>query len=287
MTVLSKKWRSRRKEIKTSLYLILSVLMFSIISWGDITGRIQSVEGKTVRIVIEGAMVPEIGAKVKISDEVSGVGLVPLIGTWKVAAVEGNVVVAVTKDKECGTPLPGYTATISGTGSGPVNPPPDTGPPPDKTKTPPEVERMPVRGGGGAGPVAKTKTIGPYLILLALAMGIIALAVSISVLRRAAGGQKSKVRAVLDVYYADGGQKTFIIKGEKTNIGRGKNNDLILNDSKVSSRHAEIVVTPEGFVLNDLGSVNGTFLNEKNISHSLIYAGDKIRVGSTTLHFNS
>ena len=287
MMAIPKNKRGRLRVLQTSLYLILSVLMFSAITWGDITGRIQSVEGKTVRIVMEGAVVPEIGAKVKISDEVSGVGLVPLIGTWKVAAVEGDVVVAVTKDMECGTPLPGYTATISGTGGGPVKLPPDTGPPPAKTKPPPEVKRRPVIGGAGPGPIAKVKATGPYIILLALAMGIIILAVSISVLRRAEGGQKGKVRAVLDVYYADGGQKTFIIKGERTNIGRGKNNDLILNDSKVSSRHAEIVATMEGFVLNDLGSINGTFLNEENISDTLIYAGDKIRMGSTTLHFKS
>jgi len=285
MMAIPKNRRGRLRAHQICICLILGILAISTLSWGDITGRIQSGDGKTVRIVIEGALVPEIGAKVKIGDEVSGVWLVPLIGTWKVAAVEGDVVVAVTEDRECGTPLPGYSATISGTGSGIVKPPPDTGSPPVETKPPPELERRPVGGGGGPGTIAKVKTTGPYIFLLALAMGIIILTVSISVLRRAAGGQKGKVRAVLDVNYADGGRKTFIIKEERTNIGREKNNDLILNDSKVSSRHAEIVATLKGFVLNDLGSANGTFLNEKKISDTLIYVGDKIRMGSTTLHF--
>ncbi len=272
-------------------YLMFGVLFFSVFSWGDITGRIQSVDGKTVRIVLEGGMMPQVGARVKISDEVSGVGMVPLMGTWKVTAIEEDVVVAVTEDIESGTPLPGYMATISGEGGGAFEPPPDGEPTPEEEPTPveaepsPDVEHASVKVGGGGGGIAMPKTTWPFIVLAGLAVGIIILALTIGALRKAERGQRAKIRAALDVFYADGGRKTFIIDKERTTIGREEGNDLVLNDSGVSSHHAEISVSAKGFVLYDLESANGTFLNEKKISDALIYAGDNIRMGSTELLF--
>jgi hypothetical protein len=302
---IEKKKRGSLKAFRIGACLTIGIFAFCSVLRGDITGRIQSVDGQTVRIVVEGGMLPEIGAKVKISDQVEGVGRVPLIGTWKVTAIEENVVVAVTEDTESGTPLPGYRATISGEGggSGELLPDEETGvdegpvrdeeqemrdeSPVIEREQSSEDERTPVKSGGGGGIIAKPRTTWPFVVGAGLAVAIIVLVLTIGALRKAGSGEKAKVKAVLDVFYADGGQKTFNIDKERTFIGRGEGNDLVLHDSGVSSRHAEIVASPKGFMLNDLGSANGTFLNEKEITAALIYAGDKIRVGSTTLSFRS
>ena len=44
-------------------------------------------------------------------------------------------------------------------------------------------------------------------------------------------------------------------------IGSAPDNDLVLTDRAVSRRHAEIRMTPNGLLLRDLGSTNGTFIN--------------------------
>src|SRR5882757_3422487 len=52
-------------------------------------------------------------------------------------------------------------------------------------------------------------------------------------------------------------------------IGRASDNDLMLPDAHVSSEHARIVSSVDGYVLEDLGSTNGTFLTRKGQRHSL------------------
>lgn len=66
-------------------------------------------------------------------------------------------------------------------------------------------------------------------------------------------------------------------------LGRGKA-DLILNDPKVSSRHAEIkIFGPEHYYVVDLASTNGTFLNGVRIDRRKFGHEDEIRVGDSLL----
>jgi transcriptional regulator with GAF, ATPase, and Fis domain len=70
-------------------------------------------------------------------------------------------------------------------------------------------------------------------------------------------------------------------------IGRGANNDLVLEDSLVSSEHARIVSGVDGFVLEDLGSTNGTWLYRGSEQHALgegqraiaLLPGDRVTFG--------
>jgi aspartyl protease family protein len=68
-------------------------------------------------------------------------------------------------------------------------------------------------------------------------------------------------------------------------IGRDTDNDVVINDSKVSRHHLQIVSESAGqFRVVDLGSSNGTFVNERTISgETAINANDAIRIGNTVL----
>jgi diguanylate cyclase (GGDEF)-like protein len=82
----------------------------------------------------------------------------------------------------------------------------------------------------------------------------------------------------------------FRFSGNKILIGRSKDNQIRLNDSKVSKIHCEIDIIRktklEQVLIKDLNSTNGTFLNEELISQGFIKSGDKIRIGSTVLRVN-
>ena len=83
----------------------------------------------------------------------------------------------------------------------------------------------------------------------------------------------------------DGRIYDFVILKNKTTIGRSKDNDIILADNTVSRSHAQIMRTDEGFFLTDVGSFNGTKVNEKSIQSILLKHDDQIRIGLTKLIF--
>ncbi|MBI4231562.1 MAG: FHA domain-containing protein [Planctomycetes bacterium] len=68
-------------------------------------------------------------------------------------------------------------------------------------------------------------------------------------------------------------------------IGRDKDNDLFLNETQVSRRHSVLARSADGFVLRDLGSTNGTYVNGRRITESVLADGDQIVIGATRLVF--
>ncbi|HEY8181199.1 MAG TPA: DUF4388 domain-containing protein [Thermoanaerobaculia bacterium] len=68
-------------------------------------------------------------------------------------------------------------------------------------------------------------------------------------------------------------------------VGRQRDNQIQLNDLGVSARHARIFRGPEGYVVEDLKSRNGTWLNGTRIFHSILRNADEIRVGATDLRY--
>ena len=66
-------------------------------------------------------------------------------------------------------------------------------------------------------------------------------------------------------------------------IGRHPDNDLQLTDKNISRFHAIIEPREEGFLLRDLGSRNGTFVNGQRVKQSWLRAGDQIRVGKVRM----
>jgi len=72
---------------------------------------------------------------------------------------------------------------------------------------------------------------------------------------------------------------------ESLAIGRLENQEIMLSDASISRRHAEIQFTEEGWVVRDLGSTNGTFLNGVRVGRAdqKVRKGDMIQFGNCTL----
>lgn len=69
-----------------------------------------------------------------------------------------------------------------------------------------------------------------------------------------------------------------------TTVGRQRDNSLVINDSFVSGTHAEIVFDGDGWWLIDLGSTNGTFLNNAPVhARTRILDGDIVQFGRVTV----
>jgi hypothetical protein len=67
-------------------------------------------------------------------------------------------------------------------------------------------------------------------------------------------------------------------------IGRAEGNDIFINDSLVSSKHARITPVPGGAILEDLNSTNGTLLNGLKVSiPTTLAVGDHIAIGNVIL----
>lgn len=70
------------------------------------------------------------------------------------------------------------------------------------------------------------------------------------------------------------------------NIGRSLDNDLVIDDLRVSRIHAQLRAIHGQFVLFDLKSTRGTFLNGHRIAQAILYPQDTISLGDVTLTFN-
>jgi len=145
------------------------------------------------------------------------------------------------------------------------------------------------RGGGGgsgdSGGIASFSLASkwPLFLLIFMVVGVVILTSAILFRRRSGLSTEAKVDAMLEVMYKDGSHKDIGIGRQGITIGRGETNTLRLNDPGVSTYHAEIIIDDRNFVLRDLGSMNGTSVNGENITEKVLYAGDKIQLGATTL----
>jgi len=67
--------------------------------------------------------------------------------------------------------------------------------------------------------------------------------------------------------------------GTATTIGRTTDNQIVVPVREVSRRHAEIILTEDGYTIKDLGSPNGTFVNGERITEQRLEDGDRIAMG--------
>ena len=78
---------------------------------------------------------------------------------------------------------------------------------------------------------------------------------------------------------SSGGVREVEISKPEFTLGRQSDNDLVLFESRISRRHARIVKTPQGYLLEDAGSRHGTYVNSTLVSSCLLKSGDQINLG--------
>ncbi|MGD2295441.1 MAG: FHA domain-containing protein, partial [Candidatus Aminicenantes bacterium] len=84
----------------------------------------------------------------------------------------------------------------------------------------------------------------------------------------------------------EGNSIIFSIQKLPVTLGRGTESDVTASDNSVSRQHAEIVLKKNKPFVKDLGSANGTFVNEKKVKSSFLSAGDTLQLGSYKLEVN-
>ena len=71
-------------------------------------------------------------------------------------------------------------------------------------------------------------------------------------------------------------------------LGRAHDSTLVLTDDYASNKHARLMPTAEGWLLEDLGSTNGTYLGSAKVSRpTAVSVGSAIRIGKTVLELRS
>jgi diguanylate cyclase (GGDEF)-like protein len=82
--------------------------------------------------------------------------------------------------------------------------------------------------------------------------------------------------------------KRFVLDGAVTRVGRGADNQIVLEGDSVSRRHAHIERRGSAWWIVDDGSTNGTYVNEEQITkEALLRNSDRIKIGPTILKFLS
>jgi hypothetical protein len=79
--------------------------------------------------------------------------------------------------------------------------------------------------------------------------------------------------------------ETFYPQGERTTIGRSPDCEIFLDDVTVSRKHAVVLQRDGTFLVEDLGSQNGTFLNRRRIESGELADGDELQIGKYRLTF--
>lgn len=84
---------------------------------------------------------------------------------------------------------------------------------------------------------------------------------------------------------SDGGSQVFHATGPTISVGRESGNDVCIDSTFVSRRHAAIQGNAPSFTIQDLGSANGTFVNGTRVRSAPLAQGDTIKLGSEELLF--
>lgn len=95
----------------------------------------------------------------------------------------------------------------------------------------------------------------------------------------------SSQNPTLKVYLGDNPQ-TYNLKPTQITIGRANTNTIVVADQTVSSNHAQFNFEGGQYVLTDLNSTNGTFVNGKRITKQALRNGDLIRMGGVEMKFS-
>ena len=79
--------------------------------------------------------------------------------------------------------------------------------------------------------------------------------------------------------------ESFAIAGERMTIGRSPDAEVFLDDVTVSRNHALLVRRRDGLYIDDLGSLNGTYVNRRRIPSHKLVDGDELQIGKYKLTY--
>lgn len=90
-------------------------------------------------------------------------------------------------------------------------------------------------------------------------------------------------KATLREVRPDGSSHAFIADGRPLTLGRAPDNGVVLRDGRASRHHARLYGRRGGLLITDLGSTNGTWVNDRRVQEMALGEGDRIRIGDTIL----
>jgi bifunctional DNase/RNase len=91
--------------------------------------------------------------------------------------------------------------------------------------------------------------------------------------------------AVLQIRQGPGAGAVFVLDDAVVGCGRDGTNPIVLDGATVSRKHAEFRRRGAQFVVSDLGSLNGTYVNGERVELAVLAVGDQIRIGRYVLSF--
>jgi pSer/pThr/pTyr-binding forkhead associated (FHA) protein len=75
----------------------------------------------------------------------------------------------------------------------------------------------------------------------------------------------------------------FVLESDVTRAGRHPDSDIFLDDITVSRRHAEFHRKTSGYLVRDVGSLNGTYVNRERVEEGELHGGDEVQIGKFRL----
>jgi pSer/pThr/pTyr-binding forkhead associated (FHA) protein len=88
-----------------------------------------------------------------------------------------------------------------------------------------------------------------------------------------------------NAFFIIGGAQIVLLNRFVTNIGRRLDNHIVIDDPRISRAHAQLRIVKDRFILFDLNSTGGTFVNGQRTNQSVLHPGDVISLAGVTLIF--
>jgi pSer/pThr/pTyr-binding forkhead associated (FHA) protein len=92
--------------------------------------------------------------------------------------------------------------------------------------------------------------------------------------------------ALLVVQQGPSAGARFLLDADTTTVGRNPDNEIFLDDITVSRHHARFVRTEAGFAVEDVGSLNGTYVNRSAVERVALAGGDEVQIGKFRMVFH-
>ncbi len=80
---------------------------------------------------------------------------------------------------------------------------------------------------------------------------------------------------------------SYPLEGSEISVGRDPKNAIFLNDMTVSRSHAKIIVNAQGAMVEDLGSLNGTWVDGAIVNAAPLHDGSTLQIGTFTLVYHT